>query len=242
MPLMMRPTAVIETTEILSGGEPLLARVRAEATARPLARIRLALGYLFVPGLAPVWDALEAGTPGEIQLLIGNTAQTLTDEQQVALTDEVADAGRPDDSRSAAQDVAGVARAARARIVAETARALRENLARIAPEDAAVIHVLLGLARAASAGQLRVRIYPDGRLHAKAYLFEGGEGEGAVGLVGSTNLSLPSHGNSTELNVVVRDRAAAQVGDWFDALWTVGQDFTRDLLTEILSAPCLQTI
>lgn len=225
--------------DILPGGEPLLARVRVEASARPLARVRLALGYLFVPGLAAVWDALEDSDAAELQLLIGNTAGTLTDEQEVALSDEAADAARPGDLRTPEMDVAASARAGRARIVMETARALRENLAHIPAGDMAAQSLLLRLARTAQAGRLRVRIYPAGRLHAKAYLFERPNGDAAA-IVGSSNLSLPSPGNPTELNVVVRDPAARQVTAWFDALWNTGQDFTRDLLTEMLAAPILQ--
>ena len=227
--------------DILPGGEPLLARVRVEASSAGVSRIRLALGYLFVPGLAPVWDALDHSSATELHLLIGNTAGTLTEEQQVALADEVSVAASPSDARSPEMDVAAAARTERARIVTETAQALRENLAHIPAGDAAAPSVLLRLARAASAGRLRVRIYPEGRLHAKAYLFERHDGASMVALVGSSNLSLPSPGNPTELNVVVREKQATeQLTAWFDTLWDAGQDFSRELLTEILDAPCLQ--
>lgn len=230
------------TADVLPGGEPLLARVRLEASAAGVSRIRLALGYLFVPGLAPVWDALHQSSATEIHLLIGNTAGTLTHEQQIALADEASVRARSNDARSPAMDVAAAARAERARIVGETSQALRENLARIPVGDAVARDVLLLLAQAAGARRLRVRIYPEGRLHAKAYLFERGDGLPTTALVGSSNLSLPSPGNPTELNVVVREpNAAAQITTWFDTLWDTGQDFTRELLTDILNAPCLQT-
>jgi phosphatidylserine/phosphatidylglycerophosphate/cardiolipin synthase-like enzyme len=230
-----------ELSDILPGGEPLLARVRVEASAAGVSRIRLALGYLFVPGLAPVWDALDRSSAAELHLLIGNTAGTLTEEQQVALADEVSVTAGPNDTRSPEMDVAAAPRTERARIVTETAQALRENLAHIPAGDAAAQGLLLRLARAANTGRLRVRIYPDGRLHAKAYLFERQDEYPTVALVGSSNLSLPSPGNPTELNVVVRDRGATdQLTVWFDTLWDAGQDFSRELLTEILNAPCLQ--
>ncbi|MES2461832.1 MAG: phospholipase D-like domain-containing protein [Armatimonadota bacterium] len=228
--------------DILPGGEPLLARVRIEASAAGVSRIRLALGYLFVPGLAPVWDALDRSGATELHLLIGNTAGTLTEEQQVALADEASANAGPNDTRSPEMDVAAAARAERARIVTETAQALRENLAHIPVDDAAAKSLLLRLARAANTGRLRVRIYPEGRLHAKAYLFERANGHPMVALVGSSNLSLPSPGNPTELNVIVREtEATLGLSAWFDTLWDVGQDFSRELLTEILDAPCLQS-
>lgn len=235
------PSVNAVMADILPGGEPLLARVRVEASAAGAHRIRLALGYLFVPGLAPVWNALDHSSATELHLLIGNTAGTLTEEQQVASADEVFMTGGPNDARSPEMDVAAAARTERARIVTETAQALRENLAHIPAGDAAAQGVLLRLARAANAGRLRVRIYPEGRLHAKAYLFERQEGHSTVALVGSSNLSLPSPGNPTELNVAVREsEAIGQLTAWFDTLWDAGQDFTRELVTEILNAPCLQ--
>src|SRR4051812_7254086 len=102
-----------ETGDVLSGGDELLARVRAEAVGAT--RLRFALGYLFLSGLAPIWEALE-GSGGEIQLLIGNTAGQPTDEQRVA---EREAAG----ALASEMDVAASARADRARVVAETAGA-----------------------------------------------------------------------------------------------------------------------
>jgi hypothetical protein len=236
------PSVSAVMADVLPGGEPLLARIRVEASAAGVSRIRLALGYLFVPGLAPVWDALDNSSATEMHLLIGNTAGTLTEEQQVALADEVSATAGPNDIRSPEMDVAAAARTERARIVSETAKALRENLANIPASDASVQNVLLRLAHAANTGRLRVRIYPEGRLHAKAYLFEQQGGQPTIALVGSSNLSLPSPGNPTELNVVVREQGASdQLDGWFETLWDAGQDFTRELLTEVLNAPCLQT-
>ncbi len=219
------------TGDVLAGGEPLVARVRAEAAAPGTTRIRFALGYLFVPGLAPAWDALEASAASEMHLLIGNTVSTLTDEQRAAARDT------PDAITAAVppgQDVAALPRAARDRVVAETALALRENLARIERTEANAA-LLVGLARAVAANRLRLRIYPDGRLHAKAYLFERAGGTCSVALVGSTNLTLPSPGTPTELNVAVRDDAGCEaVSTWFEALWDAGQDFTRPFVDELL--------
>lgn len=223
--------------DVLPGGEPLLARVRAEAGVPGTTAIRLALGYLFVPGMASLLPALEASTASEIHLLIGNTAGTLTDEQQVALADAATRAGGPSDARSPDQDVARGARTARARVTLETARALRENLAHLSPGDTHAQNGLLILARLASAGRLRVRVYTGGRLHAKAYLFSRTPPTASVALVGSSNLSLPQNGNPTELNVVVRFPAVADVETWFNFLWDGAQDFTRDLLREVLSLP-----
>jgi hypothetical protein len=214
-------------TEILSSGESLIAQIRAEATAVNLTRIRLAPGFLFIPGLAPFWHDMESSTATEIQILIGNTAGTLTEEQQfVASADVTASGVAP------ALDMAAAARSERDRTLSETARSMRENLERMSRTEANE-RLVLSLARAVGANRVRVRVYPDGRLHAKAALFEHEEG-GSVAIVGATNITLPASGNPTQINVVMRDpETIAEVAAWFDTLWEAGQDYTRALFTDL---------
>ena len=207
--------------DVLPGGEALLARVRAEA--RGTTRLRFALGYLSLAGLAPLWDALAAEN-AELHLLIGNTRSLPTDEQRVAHADS---AGQP--ALAPDLDVAAAARFGRAQVVEETTAALQANLLHL-PRTAVNRSLLLGLTRGVAANRVRVRIYPDGRLHAKAYLFEHGDAQAATALVGSSNLSLPSAGDPTELNVALRDPAAVRSVDvWFGQLWDASQEFSRDL-------------
>jgi phosphatidylserine/phosphatidylglycerophosphate/cardiolipin synthase-like enzyme len=221
-----------ESRDVLPGGDALIARVRTEMSTPALGRVRLALGYLFVPGLEPIWDALERSAATEIQFLIGNTAGVLTDEQRIA----AASTSGILSSHSRVEpelDMAATARADRDRIVSETAEALRENLRHL-PRSPQNDGFLLRLAQAIGANRLRVRIYPDGRLHAKASLFEGRKNEGSTAIVGSSNLTLPSAGNPTEMNVVLTDAGDfASVTGWFDALWAASQDFTRALFLEV---------
>ena len=104
---------------------------------------------MFLPGLAPVWDALESGG-GETHLLIGNTARQPTDEQRVA--------GREAEGALGAElDVARGARAERARVVTETAEALRANLAHI-PRTDENARFLLGMARGIAVADLQARL------------------------------------------------------------------------------------
>ena len=224
-----------DSQEVIPGGAPLIERIRQEAARVPGAsRIRLALGYLFVPGLAPVWEALETSAATEIQLLIGNTAGVLTDEQRIAAAESAHSAASGPTRLAPELDMAAGARAERSRIIDETARALRENLGRLPGQTAENRRFLLGLAGAIGASRVRVRIYPDGRLHAKASLFDRVASGESTALVGSSNLTLPATGNPTELNVLVHDPAAVgAVGDWFDSLWDVSQDFTRALFVEV---------
>jgi len=219
-------------SDILGGGEPLLARVRAEASVPGTRALRFALGYLFVPGLAPVWDAMEGGPAEEMQVLIGNTATLPTEEQRLAVETITGPLPLP----SGVPDVAAAARRERERTLRDTAGALRENLRQVKRTDENA-RVLVGLARAVTQNRLRIRIYGDGRLHAKAYLFARHGLVPSAALVGSTNLTLPSPGNRTELNVAVHDRTGfASVSAWFDDLWDVSHDFSREMVAELSGA------
>ena len=210
--------------DILGGGSPLMERFCQETSSA--VRIRAALGYVFLSGLTPVWDALES-SGAELQFLIGNVAGQQTDEQRAAAADA-------EGALASALDVAASARAARARVVAETAAAIRSNLAHI-EHTGDNKRLLMGLTQGIALNRIRVRIYPDGRLHSKCYLFE--RAESAVAIVGSSNITLPSPDNPTELNVVVHDPASvAAIGVWFDGLWSASQDFSRDLFSELSTA------
>jgi hypothetical protein len=217
-------------TEILPGGEPIIARIQAEAATAHLTRIRLAPGYLFLPGLAPFWHELGSSEANEIQILIGNTAGTLTDEQRFAASAGVLASGVAPEL-----DMAASARTGRDRLLAETARSVRENLGRMTTTQTHE-RLVLSLARAVGANRLRVRVYPNGRLHAKATLFERDAG-GSVAIVGPTNVTLPASGNPTQINVLVREpQTVGEVATWFDVLWDAGQDFTRTLFAELSSS------
>jgi hypothetical protein len=199
--------------------------------AAGLASIRLAPGYLFLPGLAPFWHELESGEANDIHILIGNTAGTLTDEQRFAASAGVLASGVAPE-----RDMAASARAERDRILAETARSVRENLGRMAKTPTHE-RLVLSLARAVGANRLRVRVYPNGRLHAKAILYERDGAGGSVAIVGPTNVTLPVSGNPTQINVLVREpQTVGEVATWFDALWDAGQDFTRTLFAELSSS------
>jgi hypothetical protein len=186
--------------DVLPGGEPLLARVRDEAAKPATSRMRFALGYLFVPGLAPVWDALEASPADEIHLLIGNTAGQPTDEQRVAAA---AAAQQPRSSAGGgffADDVAGGARTERARVLSETTSALRANLAAVPREErqaAAPYRPRPGdHRRTASRSRLHRRPAPRQGVPLRAAPGRGRNKRGHTGagvaLVGSSNLTLPA--------------------------------------------------
>lgn len=216
------------SVDVLPGGETLTAALAAEIALPDVFRVTLAPGYLFIPGLCPLWKALETSAAQEIRLLTGNTAGLLTVEQRFVAESE---ADLTPSSISPALDFAASARVERDRVRDEVARALRDNLVRMArtPDENAF---LLSLARAASGNRVRVRVYAEGRQHTKAAIVE--KTSGVVVFVGTTNVTLPVAANPTQINLRIADPTATQeLTAWINSLWNDSQDFTRTLFAEI---------
>ena len=210
----------------LSGGEALLAAVRAELMATDVRRVLIAPGYLFAPGLEPLWNALETSAAQEIHLMTGNTAGLLTVEQRF-----VAESDRDETGIAPELDFAASAREERDRVRDEVARALRENLARM-PRTPEAKALLLALARAVAANRVRVRVYSAGRQHTKAIIVE--KTSGVTAFMGTTNITLPVAANPTQINVRISQKQAANdLYAWLNALWDDAQDFSRALFDEI---------
>lgn len=204
---------------------------------------RLAVGYLFLDGLAPLCARLEEVE--EVELLIGNVVNRLT-EEQVREEAEARPRGGEDWVREQA-DMAATLRSSRDRAAAETALNLRRTLADL-PQSPAMHTLLLTLAGRIADGGLKVRLYTQGRIHAKLALVRYGPGErGAeesppLAVVGSSNLTLGAAAHTTELNVVVRDGESVRaLTRWYQGLWDVSQDFHRELFDELCRSWALDT-
>src|SRR5260370_36995527 len=82
-------------------------------------------------------------------------------------------------------------------------------------------------------------------MHAKAYIFGYADmydllgkkverRENGIAIVGSSNLTLAGVSHNTELNVIVQgNNNHAELGRWFDELWSEAQDFDEDLMREM---------
>ncbi len=207
----------------------LCVRDRMEAGA---VSARLAVGYLFLDGLAPLRAQIER--LGSLEILIGNVVNRLTEEQ---VREESAARQRGGENLvRGGEDVAATLRDGHDRAAAETALNLRATIAALppTPENRAL---LLTLAGRVAQGHLRVRLYTRGRIHAKVTLLEYPEGHPdapGVGIVGSSNLTLGGEAHPTELNVAVRDaESLAALDSWFGRLWNGSQDFHRELFDEL---------
>lgn len=191
---------------------------------------RLAVGYLFLDGLVPLRAQIERLET--VEILIGNVVNRLTQEQ---VREEAAARRRGGDSGVREQeDVAATLRETHDRATVETALNLRETLAAL-DRTPAMQALLLTLAECVARGSLKVRLYTEGRIHAKVALIGYPPGAGPdVAVVGSSNLTLGGDAHPTELNVALSDaRSVAALEQWYGQLWDVSQDFHRELFTEL---------
>jgi len=195
-------------------------------------RARFAVGYLFLDGLVPLRAELERLE--SVEILIGNVVNRLTEEQ---VREEAATRHRGGEEWVRPQeDVAAALRVRHDRAAVETALNLRNTLESL-PRTTENQALLLGLARAVARGSLKVRVYPQGRIHSKLTLVsypKGHRNAPGLAVVGSSNLTLGGEAHPTELNWVVGDQeSVAALEEWYQGLWDVAQDFHRELFDEL---------
>ena len=217
---------------IIDNQEPRLALCVRDHLEAGAVGARLAVGYLFLDGLAPLRAQIERLE--SLEILIGNVVNRLTDEQ---MREEAAARARGgEDLVRGGEDMAATLRDGHDRAAAETALNLRATLTAL-PQTAENRALLMTLARRVAQGHLRVRLYTRGRIHAKVTLLDYPERHPeapGIGIVGSSNLTLGGEAHPTELNVAVRDpESLAALDSWFGRLWEVSQDFHRELFDEL---------
>ena len=190
---------------------------------------RFVVGYLFLDGLVSLQD--EISRLADMQILIGNVVNRLTDEQ---LREEAVSgtmSGMQNAPMGEQDELATPLREARQRAAAVTALNLRRTIADMPRNDASKA-LLLTLASRIVDGGLKVRLYTQGRIHAKLTLIAYPDRE--IAIVGSSNLTLGSAAHPTEMNVVVRDAESVQeLERWYAGLWDESQDFHRELFAEL---------
>ncbi len=84
-------------------------------------------------------------------------------------------------------------------------------------------------------GRIECRVYRRDKFHAKAYITHAKfDVVGAQALVGSSNFTKPGLTRNVELNIQVQSgREVAQLQDWFETHWALGEDVTEDVLRTI---------
>ncbi|MBN1935849.1 MAG: helicase [Anaerolineae bacterium] len=189
---------------------------------------KFAVGYFFLSGLEAIADALE--NVAELCLLIGNTSSRETIEQ-------IAEGYRRlEQVQNAIEEVAYPKRA-QMTLIADAAATQIGQTAALMDQTQEAEQLVCALVRLIEEGRLKVRVYTQGRLHAKAYIFDyppnSPYGQG-MAIVGSSNLTLSGITSNSELNVkVLGDANHGELSRWFDALWAEAQDFEPHLMSEL---------
>ena len=205
--------------------------------------LSLAVGYLFLEGLAPLLHQLKKLS--RIQLLIGNVVNRLT-EEQIQEEQQLNRVGEPEEM------FARGLRDERDRAALETALNLRRTIEAM-PRTKENRAVIIDVATLIAGGVMQVRLLTSRRLHAKAacvsYPVNHERFPGAA-IIGSSNLTLAAgrrvkkeHGRwSADLDVQVEGpENLAFLNDWFDAHWSEAQDFQKELFEELGQAWPLRT-
>jgi superfamily II DNA or RNA helicase len=192
------------------------------------------LGHLFIPGLNAFIDRVSHMET--VRILIGNTTHDETLEQLFE---------RHLDSEAVRRQIERQLfpkRPELRRIIQKAAEDLREAISLMDQSDVS-LDLLRTIVRLIEQKKLHFRIYPRGRLTAKAYLFESQGDQGNSGkdselaILGSTNLSHAQVPQPTEMNVLIRGRENyAGIRAWFDELWGQSEDFGVYVLEVIRSS------
>lgn len=214
--------------------EKLVAHIRRELPSAQAAKF--AVGYFFLSGLEAIADQLY--NVQELRLLIGNTTSRETIEQ-------IAEGYRRLEQIQAAVEADHFpGREAQTAAIAATRAAIGETAAQL-DQTTASAELVGALVRLIEEGRLQVRVYTQGRLHAKAYIFDYSphyDAQGrplpqttpGVAIVGSSNFTLSGVTLNTELNVkVAGDGNHAQLTQWFETLWAEAEDFAPHLMQEL---------
>jgi hypothetical protein len=221
-------TILSNTTE-----EPLIQTV-SEIIGEGAQSVSLAVGYLFVEGMAPILPALQ--NVRSARILIGNVVNKLSETEIKAEQSTKISASVHGDEDAFATSM----RQERDRVATVTALNLRQTIADL-PHTQQINTCLTELASLIASGKLQVRVYTAGRLHAKLTIIGfPPESYNAPGLaiVGSSNLTLPPDPSNESLNcdldiLMGGKKNFDRLNQWFEKYWSDAQDFRKELFEEL---------
>ena len=181
----------------------------------------IAVGYFFVSGLAAIMEPLQK--VDKVRLLISNTTDKETSEALI------------EGFKSVKQVCSDIERKKfvnndrRQKIIEDSEANMTRSLEYMSQtlDDKNVVQTLISMMREK---RIEVKVYPKGKLHAKAYILElhGTEVATGVGIVGSSNLSLAGMSENSELNLkTLNGPDVNKLLEWFDARWEEGVEFTQ---------------
>ena len=188
-------------------------------------RADIAVGYFFMSGFEQV--ASDLAGLDKVRILVGRTDRQVLD--QVALGLQQTEA-----LRARLNSDGLLPRRQRATVTQASVERIAEGVA-LLPQNDESQQAVAALRNMVASGQVEVRSYPRGPLHAKAYLcWYANHAEPGAAVVGSSNFTLAGFTGNTELNVrVTGDAEMAALRDWFEALWKDSADVSQALLIQL---------
>jgi superfamily II DNA/RNA helicase/superfamily II DNA or RNA helicase len=185
----------------------------------------IAVGYFFISGFGEVADELAKNQ--RIRLLVGRTDRRILEEVAQGLQQSKALQARLNSETL-------VQRSQRETIAAESVSKISSGIEALdqTSESEQSVSRLRDLI---SNGQIEIRTYPKGPLHAKAYLcwYPGQVVDGSA-VIGSSNFTLAGFSGNTELNVEISGQAEMdELKRWYDELWADSIDITDDIAVEL---------
>jgi len=193
-------------------------------SSREYEEIDITVGFLFLSGLTAIKDGLEQffSSGGRMRIVMGNLTTAKTYEQLAMAHQSLEQlAERHNRSLFSSADEGEIER--QSRIIGE-----HIGYSDHSPKNEELYHSLI---RWLDEGQLKIRIYTKEFMHAKCYLLKPrSKNVSRVGLVGSSNLTLPGLSGNTELNAGVFGAHYHHLSTWFENLWEASEDFNPALL------------
>lgn len=198
---------------------------RLSQMLRDSSRADIAVGYFFLSGFEAVAEPLSSVS--RIRILVGRTDQRVFEEVASGLQQLEAMKARADVTTS-------VPRRGRERLAMTAVNQIARSVSTM-PQTNGTERQIAQLRDMIRFKQVEVRAYLRSPLHAKAYLcWYDNHAEPGAAVVGSSNFTLAGFHGNTELNVrVTGDAEMADLGNWFNGLWSDAEDISEQLVTQL---------
>ena len=212
---MLREDNVIDNKEIILKDELLKILPKTE-------NANIAVGYFFISGLSVIIQSLK--NVDEVRLLISNTTDKTTAESLIEGFHNIKEA------RSKVDETNFVNADRKVTVIDDSKDNIKQSLEHMSQttEDRIVVKSLIEMMKTE---QLKVRVYPKEKLHAKAYIFQPKDKDFSqgMGIVGSSNLSIAGISHNSELNLkTYNPHDVNHLLNWFNKLWKDGLEFTEE--------------
>lgn len=210
----------------------MLSRLKTLLEDPAAATADIAVGYFFMSGFDAVAD--QIASLDSARILVGRTDRQIIEE--VALGLQQANVIRERSFRDSS-----VRRGEREPIALQSVQSIATGTA-LLPQTAESQAAVNKLRDLVEAKKVEIKAYPEGVLHAKAYICHMNGALPGAAIVGSSNFTLAGLTGNTELNVEVEGPdAMGKLSQWFEDLWAKSVDVSEALIEELNRSWALAT-